>query len=110
MYYAPHKLEKKVAPVVQMDDFGRPVTESAVQSWVYVGECRCDKTSDNEKKSDNGNAFVPSYKIVLGCRGMIASGDIVRVLSKDDGHLICQGEARCPRENNYYDYSEIWVE
>lgn len=107
MYYAPHTIEKKIAPVITMDDFGRPRIDSDIEEWQVLGVGRCDKTTEDVKKSDNGEAFVPTHKIVIGFRGKVVAGDIVR--ARIGEKILCNGLVRSVKENNLLNYSELWV-
>ena len=108
MYYAPHRLQEKIEPVVVLDDLGHPFMSGDTDVWRDVCKCRCDTTSIADATSDNGEAFRPSYHIVCDGRGLLASGATIRVLD-EKGAVKCEGKARSVRETNYLNYTDILV-
>lgn len=104
MYYAPHKLYKRVFRE-ERDEYGR-ITEAA-ESMVYVCECRCDDNGTQEAVDENGKVYIPKYHIVYPRSEEVKAGDYIVV--KDGERVRGEGVASIPKNTNYYQYTEIWV-
>lgn len=110
MYYAPHKLMKKVLLPPERDEFGRPIKGTGGDSWVFVCNCRCDDISAEKKVTVNGAVYDFKYKVVFPKDvDTISAGDEVRCLRADDS-IRGEGIAKSPLETNLLNYRVIWLE
>lgn len=100
MYYAKHKLYKKVSSITRDSD-GFFVGSS--EEWIYLAPCRCDDDNTTEVYDDRGNVLRASYHIVAD-KCDVNRGDIVKVEGRG-----CEGIVKIKKETNFYDYVEIWI-
>ena len=107
MHYAPHTLYKKQSSSIQMDEFGKPIVCSK-ESWVKVGECRCDDDTTQELVSENGQSYRSRYHVVYDRTNMIAEGDEIRCVDKC-GATRGEGKVGMVKSTNYFSYSELWT-
>lgn len=109
MYYAPHRLQKRVNAELESDGFGRPIVPDAgTDEWVDVCRCRCDHNRDTEIKKPDGTVVKPDYHIVCeGNRPGISTGDYVRCLEMD-GSVRGEGYVINAHTLNYLPYAEIY--
>lgn len=110
MFYAPHKLFKKVIIPYEKDDFGRPIKGTGGETWQYVCMCRCDDVSAERKVSVNGVLYDFKYKVVFDKHDEQIDVDTeVRCLREDDT-IRGEGIVRSPLETNFLNYRVIWLE
>ena len=106
MYYAPHKLFKRVE-TEERDALNRVISKT--EDWVYICDCRCDDSNTQKFEDNNGRIFISKYKIVCE-RADVKENDYVQCRLKDDDTSI-RGEGRvlnAPR-CNYLNYMVIYV-
>lgn len=106
MFYAPHRLYKKVE-TEERDSLNRII--SSESDWVYVCDCRCDDNTTERFEDENGRVYIPKYKIVCE-RADINKGDYVQCVLKDDECQI-RGEGRVLNapKCNYLNYMTAYV-
>lgn len=104
MYYAPHILMKRKTSK-ERDEYGELV--KSTDSWERVCGCRCDDNTTDHFQTDNGNVYVPKYKIVCD-RADVLPNDYVRVL-RLDGTVRGEGRVFNAPKCNYLDYMCIYV-
>lgn len=104
MYYAPHKLYKRVREVVR-NSYNEVISKE--DAWKFICDCRCDDNTTTHFKTESGSLYVPKYHIVCDIQN-ISEGDYIRVLN-DDGTLRGQGEVYNDPKCNYLDYMSIYV-
>lgn len=110
MYYAPHKLQKRVDTAPTNDQYGRPITETAEDSWVDVCACRCDHNGDKEVKLDDGTVIRPEYSVVCDGNTLdIKAGDYARCL-RSDGTIRGEGNVVKPKTLNYLPYGQLYLQ
>lgn len=110
MYYAPHKLQKRVIPSVGNDEYGRPLETQESEEWVDVCECRCDVNSTKEIALPDGRIVRPDYHIVMGeSEPDVAVGDYIRCIWKVSGKLKGEGKVINRKPSNLLPYAEIYV-
>lgn len=107
MIFAPHTLQKRRIIAPEKDAFGRPLPETASESWETVCKCRCDDNTTKEFRSENGSVYRPQYHVVLDGDHKLKSGDYVRCMKGDS--VRGEGEVYIPKSTNYFNYSEIWI-
>lgn len=101
MYYAKHKLYKKISSIKRdSDGFFVEITN---EEWEYLGSCRCDDDNTTEVADERGNVLRASYHIVAD-KCNVNRGDIVKVEGKD-----CIGQVKVKKETNFYNYVELWI-
>lgn len=109
MYYAPHKLYKKVESV-ERDSLNRIISSDGY--WKYVCECRCDENTTEKFEDENGRVFIPKYKIVCP-RADIKEGDYIqcRIKGACSCNKVARGEGRVVNATkcNYLDYMVAYV-
>lgn len=106
MYYAPHKLYKKVVMTTR-DNMNRIISSS--EEWQYVCDCRCDDNSVQKFEDDNGRVYIPKYKIVFDKTGSIALGEEIQCIVK--GTDVVRGAGRVLNLSvcNYLNYGVCYV-
>jgi hypothetical protein len=104
MYYAPHKLYKKVELIVR-DDLNR-ITSSG-SHWELVGPCRCDDNTTQKFEDQNGRIFIPKYKIVCE-RANVTEGDMIQCLC-EDGTVRGEGRVYNAPQCNCLNYMVVYV-
>lgn len=104
MYYAPHRLYKKVVKAVK-NSYNE--VESTSVEWKFMGKCRCDDNTTAHFDTPNGGRYVPKYHIVCD-RLPISEGDHIKVLY-EDGRLRGSGEVYNSPKCNFLDYMSIYV-
>lgn len=107
MYYVPHRVFKKVITEEQRDEYGRFISTSS-EEWLPCSRCRCDKNTDSEVVSDNGELYMPTWHIAVEGTTSIVAGDVVKVEDLS-GNFICKGEVTSVKKTNYLTNSEIWI-
>ena len=101
MYYAKHKLYKKISSIKRdADGF---FVEKTNEVWKYLGPCRCDDDNTTEVSDERGNVLRASYHIVAD-KCNVNRGDIVKVEGRD-----CIGQVKVKKETNFYNYVELWI-
>nr|DAQ37879.1 MAG TPA: hypothetical protein [Caudoviricetes sp.] len=101
MYYAKHKLYKKISSIVRDSDGF--FVETSNEEWEYLGPCRCDDDNTTEVADERGNVLRASYHIVAD-KCNVDRGDIVKVEGKG-----CIGQVKVKKETNFYNYVELWI-
>lgn len=105
MYYAPHKLYKKVEMEVR-DSLNRIISSSA--EWQYVCDCRCDDNTTQKFEDENGRVYIPKYKIVCE-RADIKAGDYIQCLVGDTEEVRGEGRVFNAPKCNYLNYMTAYV-
>lgn len=109
MLYSPHVLQKLVALPPAVDEYGRPVKDSATEEWLNVCSCRCDHTTTREVVNPDGKPCHSEWHIVCACRRpAVAPGEMLRCV-EDDGNVRALGTAISIKTLNYLDYAEIYM-
>lgn len=106
MFYAPHKLQKRVITPPDKDEYGRPIPGTEREDWVDVCKCHCNDNYTTKFQDANGEVFIPSYKIVCPLI-KIKVGDYVRCLEGEE--IRGEGEVYRVSKLDYIRYLEIWV-
>ena len=105
MMYAPHILQKRVAPQLTNDEYGRPVVNQS-EEWEDVCRCRCDDNTTQEFKSENGEVYRPNYHVVCE-KNAVMAGDMIRCMDGDS--VRGKGEVFIAKNTNYFGYTELWM-
>lgn len=108
MYFAPHILYLRIEPPKRYDEFGRPVILSEDDTWQKIGDCRCDDNNTLRLVSENGEFRQSEYHIVYEGKG-IPKGSYVKCVNKSDGTLRGGGIVAIPKDNNYFNVSDLWI-
>lgn len=104
MFYAPHKLYKRVDNIVR-NEHNEVISQT--REWQLMGPCRCDDNTTEHFETANGGIYTPKYHVVCDkCR--ISAGDHIKVVAAD-GSLRGSGEVyNCPK-CNFLNYMSIYV-
>lgn len=105
MIYAPHILQKKIVPPMELDGYGKPVFTEG-ECWEDVCRCRCDDNTTKEFKTDNGHVYVPKYHVVCEPNSL-SPGDEVRCM--DGCSVRGEGKVFMVKNCNYLKYTEIYI-
>lgn len=108
MYYAPHKLQKRVIEAQRNDDLGKPLP-AGEYTWADICPCRCDNSDTREIHTDDGHVFYPKYHVVCdGKKPDIDNGDYVRCVRSDDS-IKGEGIAVKVKKLNYLPYADFYI-
>lgn len=103
MIYTPHTLEVKRLTGGGVDEWGNPIP--SVETWVKLGECRCDDNTTKEFTSENGSVYRPNFHVV--CEALVKAGEEVRCMNGTE--VRGQGKVFMVKRSNYFDYVELWL-
>lgn len=108
MYFAPHILYLRIDPPKQYDELERPIILSEDDTWQKIGDCRCDDNTTVRLVSENGEVRQSEYHIVYEGKG-IPKGSYVKCIDKTTGEVRGEGTVAIPKENNYFNVSDLWI-
>lgn len=108
MYYTPHRLYRQIDIPEERDEFGR-LKGNVSKEWQPCCRCRCDKNTDSEITTDNGELYRPSWHIAVEGTTTIQAGDIVKIVRIADEEEIAKGKVTSVKRTNYLTNSEIWI-
>ncbi len=104
MYYAPHKLYKRIDNVVR-NEYNEVISQS--QEWKLLGDCRCDDNTTKHFETVNGKIYTPKYHIVCD-KCHVSEGDYIKVLNAD-GVVRGSGKVYNSPKCNYLNYMDVYV-
>ncbi len=104
MYYAPHKLYKRIDNVVR-NEYNEVISQS--QEWKLLGDCRCDDNTTEHFETENGKIYTPKYHIVCD-KCHVSAGDYIKVLNAD-GAVRGSGKVYNSPKCNYLNYMDVYV-